>query len=82
MNELTAEDYIEVLNGTRCGAQFSKDYVISRKEKNKQTQKQILLKEGVGLPSNMNDEYKEEKAPVKKKKKRNNVDPEHLRLPL
>ena len=60
MTELTSEDYIEILNGRRRGPHFSNNYyVISRKEKEKQTQKQILLKEGVGLPLNMNDEYEE-----------------------
>ena len=43
--------------------------MISRKEEKKQTQKQILLKEGVGLLTNMNDEYEEKKHPIKKKEK-------------
>ena len=80
MTELTSEDYIEILNGRQHGPHFSNNYyVISRKEKEKQTQKQILLKEGVGLPLKMNDEYEEKKPAVRKKRKRDTVDPEILR---
>ena len=76
MNEVTVAEYMDVLNGGRYGAQYSKNYyIISRKEKEKQTQKQILLKEGVGLPPNINENY-EENRPMKKKRK---VDPSILR---
>ena len=76
MNEISVEEYIDVLNGGKRGTQFSKNYyIISREEEKKPSQKQILLKEGVGLPPNINDDY-EEKQPVKKKRK---VDPAILR---
>ena len=62
MTELTSDDYIEILSGGRRGTQFSKNYyIVTRKEKEKKTQKQILLNEGVGLPLNMNDEYEGKK---------------------
>ena len=76
MSELSVDEYISILNGGNRGNQFSSNYyVVSREEKKKTTQKQILLKEGVGLPTNLNDEY-DEKQPRKKKRK---VDPEILR---
>ena len=75
MSEVTVEEYMEALNGGG-GAQYSKNYyIIPRKKKEKQTQKQILLKEGVGLPPNINENY-EENRPMKKKRK---VDPSILR---
>ena len=68
MNEISVEDYMDVLTGVRQGTQYSKNYyIISRKEEEKPTQKQILLKEGVGLPPNINENYEE--PPMKKKKK-------------
>ena len=76
MSEVTVEEYMEALNGGSYGTQYSKNYyIISRKKKEKQTQKQILLKEGVGLPPNINENY-EENRPMKKKRK---VDPSILR---
>ena len=76
MSEVTVEEYMEALNGGNYGTQYSKNYyIISRKKKEKQTQKQILLKEGVGLPPNINENY-EENRPMKKKRK---VDPSILR---
>ena len=77
MNEVTVEEYMGVLNGDGYGGQYSKNYyIISRKDKNKQTQKQILLKEGVGLPPNLNENYEENRTPMRKKRK---VDPSILR---
>ena len=75
MSEVTVEEYMEALNGGG-GTQYSKNYyIIPRKKKEKQTQKQILLKEGVGLPPNINENY-EEKPTLRKKRK---VDPSILR---
>ena len=69
MNEISVAEYMDVLNGVSRGRQYSKNYcIISRKEEEKPTQKQILLKEGVGLPPNINENY-EENRPIKKKKK-------------
>ena len=80
MNEVTVEEYMGVLNGDGYGGQYSKNYyIISRKDKNKQTQKQILLKEGVGLPPNLNENYEENRTPMRKKRK---VDPSILRQML
>ena len=68
MNELTPEDYVEILNGGWRGAHFSQNYyIVSRKEEKNPIQ--ILLKEGMGLPLNINDEYEEVKNPKKKKEK-------------
>ena len=76
MNEISVDEYMDVLNGVSRGRQYSKNYcIISRKEEEKPTQKQILLKEGVGLPPNINENY-EETRPMKKKRK---VDPSILR---
>ena len=75
-NEVSVAEYMDILNGVNHGTPYSKNYcIISRKEEKKTTQKQILLKEGVGLPPNINEEY-EEKCPMKKKRK---VDPSILR---
>ena len=80
MNEVTVEEYMGVLNGDGYGGQYSKNYyIISRKDKKKQTQKQILLKEGVGLPPNLNENYEENRTPMRKKRK---VDPSILRQML
>ena len=68
MSELSVDEYISILNGGNRGNKFSSNYyVVSREEGKKRTQKQILLK-GVGLLTNLNDEY-EEKQPRKKRKK-------------
>ena len=76
MNEVSVEEYMDILNGVKHGIQYSKNYyIIQRKEEKKTTQKQILLKEGVGLPPNINENY-EENRPIKKKRK---VDPSILR---
>ena len=80
MNDVTVEEYMGMLNGDGYGPQYSKNYyTISRINKKKQTQKQILLKEGVGLPPNINDNYEENRPPMKKKRK---VDPSILRQML
>ena len=76
MNEISVAEYMDVLNGVKYGVQYSKNYcIIPRKEEKKPTQKQILLKEGVGLPPNINENY-EENRPIRKKRK---VDPSILR---
>ena len=76
MNEISVDEYMDVLNGKKHGVQYSKNYcIIPRKEEKKPTQKQILLKEGVGLPPNINENY-EENQPIRKKRK---VDPSILR---
>ena len=75
-NDITVGEYMDMLNGGGYGTQYSKNYyIVSRKKEEKQTQKQILLKEGVGLPPNINENY-EETRPMKKKRK---VDPSILR---
>ena len=69
MSELSVDEYISILNGGNRGNQSSSNYyVVSREEKKNPTQKQILLKEGVGLPTNLNDEYEEKQARKKKEK--------------
>ena len=72
MNELTEKDYFQILNGERCGQHYSGNYyVVARKPEEKLTKKQVMLKEGVGLPPTMNDDYDDEikKNTSKKKKK-------------
>ena len=52
MSELPVEDYIAILNGEKRGSNFSSNYyVIAHEEKNKSTQKDILLEEGIGMPA-------------------------------
>ena len=74
MNELTEKDYFQILNGERCGQHYSGNYyVVARKPEEKPTKKQVMLKEGVGLPPTMNDDYDDEikkKLPPKKEEEK------------
>ena len=83
MNELTEKDYLEILNGERRGRHYSGNYyIISRKNEEKPTKKQVMLKEGVGLPPTLNDNYEEEERKIQPKRKRkkneNKIDSEFL----
>ena len=84
MNELTENDYFQILNGERFGQHYSgKYYIVSHKTEEKPTKKQIMLKDGVGLPPTLNDEYDDEIkkiAPRRKKKEyEKGIDLEFLR---
>ena len=73
MNELTENDYFQILNGERFGQHYSgKYYIVSCKTEEKPTKKQIMLKDGVGLSPTLNDEYDDEItkkiAPIRKRK--------------
>ena len=85
MNELTEKDYFEILNGERCGRHYSGNYyIVGRKTEEKPTKKQVMLKEGVGLPPTLNDNYDDNEKKIGPKRKRkkendNRVDSELLR---
>ena len=85
MNELTENDYYQILNGERYDQHYSeKYYLVSRKTEEKPTKKQFMLKDGIGLPPTLNDEYDDEIkkiAPRRKRKKENEkgIDSEFLR---
>ena len=82
---LTEHDYYQILNGERTGRHYSGNYFIVERAKNeKPTKKEVMIKEGVGLPPNLNEEYDddERKIPPKKRKRKNNkieVDSSFLR---
>ena len=70
MNELTEKDYLEILNGEHRGCHYSGNYyIVTRKNEEKPTKKQVMLK-GVGLPPTLNDNYEEEERKIQPKRKR------------
>ena len=79
---LTEKDYFEILNGERHGRHYSGNYyIVDRKKNEKPTKKEVMLKEGVGLPPTLNENYDDEerKIPMKRKRKNDKIDSEFLR---